>query len=58
MVVFNYYLVWAGQTIEGYNPIMGMEFEIPIGLLLLVICAGLSYLLVRCFTKETKGGEI
>ena len=54
MVVFNYYLVWAGQTIEGYNPIMGMEFEIPIGLLLLVICAGLSYLLVRSSRKKPK----
>ena len=54
MVIFNYYLVWAGQTIEGYNPIMGMEFEIPIGILLLVVCAGLSYLLVRSSRKKPK----
>ena len=54
MVIFNYYLVWAGQTIEGYNPIMGMEFEIPIGILLLVVCAVLSYMLVRFSRKKPK----
>lgn len=54
MVIFNYYLVWAGQTVEGYNPIMGMEFEIPIGILLLVVCAVLSYVLVRFSRKKPK----
>ncbi len=54
MVIFNYYLVWAGQTIEGYNPIMGMEFEIPIGIFLLVGCAILSYTLVRFSRKKPK----
>lgn len=54
MVIFNYYLVWAGQTIEGYNPIMGMEFEIPIGILLLIVCAILSYMLVRFSRKKPK----
>jgi putative membrane protein len=54
MVIFNYYLVWAGQTIEGYNPIMGMEFEIPIGILLLILCAILSYMLVRFSRKKPK----
>lgn len=54
MVIFNYYLVWAGQTIEGYNPIIGMEFEIPIGILLLIVCAILSYMLVRFSRKKPK----
>ena len=54
MVIFNYYLVWAGQTIEGYNPIMGMKFEIPIGILLLIVCAILSYMLVRFSRKKPK----
>ena len=47
--IYNYYLNWAGVVIEGasINPIMPMYIEIPVGIVLLILCALGSYQLVR-----------
>ncbi len=47
--IFNYYLYWAGVTVEGVkiNPIMPIYVEIPLGIILLAGTCALSYLLVR-----------
>ncbi|MDY4849390.1 MAG: DUF368 domain-containing protein [Bacilli bacterium] len=45
--IFNYYLSWAGVTFENINPIMPIYLEIPIGVVITITCAFLSYLMVR-----------
>lgn len=52
--IFNYYLVWAGQTITGYNPALPIYIEMPLGFLLLIGCGALSYFLVRLSRKSQK----
>ena len=52
--IFNYYLYWGGQVIEGVkiNPIMPIYVEIPVGIVVLAIAAFLSYQLVRYNRKN------
>ena len=44
--IFNYYRVWAGQSVENIDQIMPMWLEMIIGFVVLALCAFLSYLLV------------
>ncbi len=45
--IFNYYLVWAGQSFDNIHPSLKMYVEIPIGIVVLITCAFGSYLLVK-----------
>lgn len=45
--IYKYYQNWAGIKIEGVNPILSIGVEIPIGIVVLIICVFLSYLMVR-----------
>ena len=45
-------MVWAGKTIEGINPVLPMWLEIIIGVVVLALCAFLSYLLVVAQRKR------
>lgn len=56
--IFNYYRVWAGQTIIGYNPALPIYLEMPIGFALLIGCAILSYQLVRLSRKNKKEEKV
>ena len=44
--IFNYYRVWAGQSVDNIDQIMPMWLEMIIGFVVLALCAFLSYLLV------------
>lgn len=37
--IYSYYLVWAGQTVEGVTPALANYVEIPIGIALLIAIA-------------------
>lgn len=50
--VFIYYEAWAGKTIEEVSPILKPYNEIPLGIVILVAAAALSYLLVRLSRKN------
>ena len=50
--IVDYYRVWAGKTIEGINPVLPMWLEIIIGVVVLALCAFLSYLLVVAQRKR------
>ena len=50
--IYNYYKVWAGQTIEGIEQIMPMWLEMIIGFLVLAGSAFASYMLVRAQRKR------
>ena len=52
--IYNYYRVWAGQTVEGIDQIMPMWLEMIVGFLVLALCAFLSYLLVRYQRKKAQ----
>ena len=52
--IYNYYQVWGGQVIENVDPIMPMWLEIIVGILVLALCAFLSYLLVRYQRKKAQ----
>ena len=51
--IFNYYQVWAGQSIANVDQIMPMWLEMIVGFVVLALCAFLSYLLVRYQRKRT-----
>ncbi|MFA7032173.1 MAG: DUF368 domain-containing protein [Bacilli bacterium] len=51
---FNYYCVWAGQAIAGYQPALPLYIEIPLGITLLVVGAIASYQLVRLSQRHRK----
>ena len=50
--IFNYYTVWAGRVVENIHPIMPIYIEIPVGIIILLGAAALSYLLVRYNRKN------
>ena len=50
--IFNYYRVWAGQSIENVEQIMPMWLEMLIGFAVLALCAFLSYRLVVAQRKR------
>ena len=50
--IFNYYRVWAGETIENVAQIMPMWLEMIIGFVVLALCALASYQLVRSQRKK------
>ena len=50
--IVDYYRVWAGATIEGINPVLPMWLEIIIGIVVLALCAFLSYRLVVAQRKR------
>lgn len=45
--IWQYYLVWGGQHIEGINQTMKPDYEIPLGILMIAIFGFFSYMLVR-----------
>ena len=50
--IFNYYRVWAGESIENISQIMPMWLEMMIGFIVLAGCAFASYQLVRVQRKK------
>ena len=44
--IFNYYRAWAGEAIANVEQIMPIYVEIPVGIIVLALCAFLSYRLV------------
>ena len=52
--IFNYYQVWAGQSIANVEQIMPMWLEMIVGFIVLATCAFLSYLLVRYQRKKVQ----
>ena len=50
--IVDYYRVWADATIEGINPVLPMWLEIIIGIVVLALCAFLSYRLVVAQRKR------
>ncbi len=55
--VFNYYKVWAGETIGNITPIMPIYVELPISVVVLGVSAFLSYLLVKHHRKVLESEE-
>ena len=50
--IYNYYLAWSGMEIAKINQVLPIYWEIPIGLLVLSLCAFGSYMLVRLERKS------
>ena len=50
--IVDYYMNWAGKDIEGINPLLPMWLEIIIGIVVLALCAFLSYRLVVAQRKR------
>ena len=50
--IFNYYRVWAGQTIENIDQILPMWAEMLVGFAVLALCVFGSYQLVRAQRKK------
>ena len=55
--IYNYYLNWSGREFANINPVLPIYLEIPIGLLVLLLCAFGSYMLVRLERKNNKEKE-
>lgn len=45
--IWQYYLAWGGQTIEGINQTLAKDIEIPVGILLMLLFGFFSYMIVR-----------
>ena len=56
--VFIYYEAWAGKVIEEVSPALKPYVEIPLGIVILIVAAALSYLLVRLSRKSKQQEEI
>ena len=56
--VFIYYEAWAGKVIEEVSPALKPYVEIPLGIVILIAAAALSYLLVRLSRKSKQQEEI
>lgn len=51
--IFQYYLNWAGQAVSvPINPVLPIYIEIPIGVVVMALCAFGSYMLVRLERKN------
>lgn len=49
--IWQYYMVWGGQHIQGINPNLTMSSEIVLGIILFGLFAFFSYMLVRAQTN-------
>ncbi|HNX16481.1 MAG TPA: DUF368 domain-containing protein [Bacilli bacterium] len=54
-IIYDYYLTWANVITNIYSPALPIYLEIPIGIVLLIGCAILSYQLVRASRKKQQG---
>ena len=52
--VYNYYLAWAGNAVEGVEQITPMWLEMIVGIAVLALCAFGSYQLVRVQRKKAE----
>ena len=52
--IYCYYLAWAGKAVEGItiNQLLPIYAEIPIGIVVLILCMVGSYMLVRLERKN------
>ena len=50
--IFNYYLNWAGHSFPNINPVLPIYMELPIGIVVMMLCAFGSYMLVRLERKN------
>jgi len=50
--IFQYYNAWGGAVIEKVTPSLPIYVEIPVGIVVMGVCAFLSYLLVRYQRKH------
>ena len=50
--IFNYYRAWTGEAIANVEQIMPIYIEIPVGIIVLALCAFLSYRLVVAQRKR------
>ena len=50
--IYRYYLNWGGQEFANINPVLPIYLEIPIGIVVLLLCAFGSYMLVRLERKN------
>ena len=55
--IYNYYLNWSGVEFANINPVLPIYLEIPIGIIVLSLCAFGSYMLVRAERKNTQEKE-
>ena len=55
--IYNYYLNWSGVEFANINPVLPIYLEIPIGIVVLSLCAFGSYMLVRAERKNTQEKE-
>ncbi len=55
--IYNYYLNWSGVEFTNINPVLPIYLEIPIGIVVLSLCAFGSYMLVRAERKNTQEKE-
>ncbi len=55
--IFNYYLNWAGQSFPNINPVLPIYMELPIGIVVMLLCAFGSYMLVRLERKNRQEQE-
>ena len=55
--IFNYYLNWAGQSFPNINPVLPIYMELPIGIVVMMLCAFGSYMLVRLERKNRQEQE-
>ena len=55
--IYNYYLNWSGVEFANINPVLPIYLEIPIGIVVLSLCAFGSYMLVRAERKNSQEKE-
>lgn len=55
--IYNYYLNWSGIEFANINPVLPIYLEIPIGIVILSLCAFGSYMLVRVERKNAQEKE-
>lgn len=55
--IFRYYQNWAGHEFSNINPVLPIYLEIPIGIVVLLLCAFGSYMLVRLERKNSQENE-
>ena len=56
--IFNYYLNWAGQTFPNISPVLPIYMELPIGIVVMMLCAFGSYMLVRLERKNRQEQQV
>ena len=56
--IYNYYLNWAGQSFPNINPVLPIYMELPIGIVVMMLCAFGSYMLVRLERKNRQEQQV